>query len=68
MGRPSIRALPGTSKREASRSGRTDVRDMGMGPFEDAEASPLPPMLWDVSWERIRETVAAWAYDAGRRL
>jgi hypothetical protein len=29
MGRPSIRALPGTSKREASRSGRTDVRDMG---------------------------------------
>jgi hypothetical protein len=36
--------------------------------FEDAEASPLPPMLWDVSWERIRETVAAWAYDAGRRL
>jgi hypothetical protein len=34
MGRPSIRALPGTSKREASRSGRTDVRDMGMGPAD----------------------------------
>jgi hypothetical protein len=32
----------------------------GLAYFDDAEREPLPTMLWDVSWERIRNEIQGW--------
>jgi hypothetical protein len=28
--------------------------------FEDAEAEPMPVMLWDVEWQEIKRTIREW--------
>ncbi|HEY3034927.1 MAG TPA: nucleotidyl transferase AbiEii/AbiGii toxin family protein, partial [Streptosporangiaceae bacterium] len=33
---------------------------VGLSYFDDAERSPMPPMLWRVTWKTVRKTIESW--------
>jgi len=52
---------------------RFQVADVGhvlvaLSYFADADATPMPRMLWDVGWEEVRSSLEGWLREAVRRM
>jgi hypothetical protein len=39
----------------------------GLAYFDDAEAEPMPAMLWDIQWSTIKSSLEDWVRVIGRR-
>jgi hypothetical protein len=37
-----------------------------LGHFDDAEAEPMPEMLWPVGWDEVRQAISGWVRDLAR--